>query len=118
MTEDRGSSAAGIPQACALAPAERPTRLAEFDALFAGVVAGERVSDRRLRLVLAADGADDLGDHVRDLVAREADCCSFFTFAVAEGPAGRVVLDIQVQDGYGGVLDAWASRALGQRNSG
>jgi len=101
-----------------LAPAERPTRLAEFDALFAEVLSGERVSDRRLRLVLAADGADDLADHVRDLVAREADCCSFFTFAVAEGPTGRVVLDIEAQDGYGGGLGAWAGRALGQRSSG
>jgi hypothetical protein len=83
--------------------------VAEFNSLFTAVIGGERVSDRRLRLVL--HGSGDFADHVRDLVAREADCCSFFTFAVAEEPAGHVVLDVEVQPGYTGILDSWASRA-------
>ena len=91
-------------------------RIAEFSALFGAVIASERVSERRLRLVL--DGTDDLAEHVRDLVAREADCCSFFTFAVAEEPAGHVVLDVEVQAGYAGVLDGWAERMPGGSESG
>lgn len=109
MTETSDLSVSGIPAACTLPTSERPVRVAEFNALFASVIAGERVSERRLRLVLP--GTDDLADYVRDLVAREAECCSFFTFAVAEEPPGHVVLDVEVQAGYTGVLDAWAGRA-------
>jgi hypothetical protein len=115
MTEASGFSELAIPAACTLPAAERPVRVAEFDALFAAVIAGERISERRLRLVLG--GAADLAEHVRDLAARETDCCSFFTFAVAEEQTGHVVLDVEVQVGHAGVLDAWASRALGGRNS-
>jgi hypothetical protein len=115
MTEASGFSETGIPGACTLPAAERPVRVAEFDALFAAVIAGERVSARRLRLVL--QGRDDLAEDVRDLVAREADCCSFFTFAVAEEPTGAVVVDIEVQVGHAGVLDAWATRTLDGRTS-
>ncbi len=116
MTEASGLSVSGSPAACTLPLAERPVRVAEFNALFAAVIASERISERQLRLVL--DGADDLAAHVRDLVAREADCCSFFTFAVAAEPPGHVVLDVEVQAGYAGVLDAWAGRMPGGSESG
>jgi hypothetical protein len=116
MTDASGLAAAGTPQACTLPEAERPARLAEFDALFRAVIAHERLSERSLRLIL--DGTDDLADQVRDLVSREADCCSFLSFAVADGPAGQVVLDIEVQEGYTGVLDAWTGWAVGGRHSG
>lgn len=59
--------------------AERPLRLAEFDALFATAVRRvERLgNDVRMRL-----GADNLAEQVRDLTERETSCCSFFSFAI------------------------------------
>jgi hypothetical protein len=109
MTETSGLSLSGIPAACTLPSAEQPIRVAELNTLLTAAIGGERLSERRLRLVLTGPG--DFASHVRDLVAREADCCSFFTFVVAEDLTGRVVLDVEVQAGYTGVLDGWASRA-------
>src|ERR1700722_8295149 len=103
MTETCGLSVSGIPAACTLPSAERPVRVAELNTLLTAAIGGERLSERRLRLLL--NGPGDFADHVRDLVAREADCCSFFTFVVAEDPTGHVLLDVQVQAGYTGVLD-------------
>ena len=97
MTEASGLSVSGIPAACTLPTGERPVRVAEFNALFTAVTASERVSERQLRLVL--NGTGEFADYVRDLVAREAGCCSFFTFTVAEEPTGHVVLDVEVQAG-------------------
>lgn len=94
------------PEACTLPSAERPLRLAEFDALFATATrAGERLSPHHLRLTLAADAAA-----VRDLAARENRCCSFFTFTVTELPADRVRLDVEVPAAQVAVLDALAAR--------
>lgn len=102
------------PAACTLPTAQRPLRRAEFDELFAHGVA-ERLHPRQLRVTLA--GGPDLAATVRDLAARETECCSFFTFDVNVVPPGQVRLDIEVPAGQIAVLDALEARAgsLAQR---
>lgn len=105
------------PDACTLPTAEQPLRRAEFDALFRRSVREvHRVGAQQVRIQLA--GGPGLVDEVRDLVARETECCSFFDFAVATGAGGEAVtLDIRVPAGQVGILDAltaaasaWAAR--------
>jgi hypothetical protein len=99
-----------VPDACTLPTAEQPLRLAEFDALFATAVRGIDLVDAthaRLRL----SGPDGLAATVRDLTARETDCCSFFTFTTAQQPGGAVVLDIEVPADHADVLDSLIRRA-------
>ena len=103
--------AAWAPDACTLPIAERPVRATEFDDLFATALRGQqRLSPTRLRWRL--DPAAE--QSARDLTRREAECCSFFTFAFApaDGAAGSAVhLDITVPEAHAGVLDALADRA-------
>jgi hypothetical protein len=95
-----------VPDACALPTVERPLRLAEFDALFAaGVRQVEPLSPTHVRLHLA--GPAGLAATVRDLTAREAECCSFFTFTIARQAADdgeAVTLDVEVPARYADVL--------------
>lgn len=95
--------------ACTLPMAERPLRQAEFDKLFTKTVAAERLGDRHLRITLAGD--HHFAESVRDLAARETECCSFFTFTVATLESGLVRLDIEVPARHVDVLDALAARA-------
>jgi hypothetical protein len=70
-----------VPEVCTLPTVEQPLRLAEFQDLFAAAVRGvESVADTRLRLYLT--GPDGVEATVRDLAARETQCCSFFTFTI------------------------------------
>jgi hypothetical protein len=81
-------------------------RLAEFrDLLLGGGVT--RVSPEHVRLELT--GIPGLEATVRDLVDRESQCCSFFTFTVT--PGDTVVLDIKVPSRYAEVLDSLAAHA-------
>ena len=98
-----------VPDACTLPTAERPLRLAEFRELFAEAVDDvERVDVTHVRLHLSGPGG--LADRVRDLAAREAECCSFFTFTVtAHGEA--VILDVEVPAAYADVLASLVSLA-------
>ena len=51
---------------------------------------------------------------VRDLTARETECCSFFTFTTTAQPATggeAVVLDVEVPAAYADVLAVLAQRA-------
>jgi hypothetical protein len=96
-----------VPEACTLPTAERPLRRAEFDNLFATAVRDQqRLTPTRLRWRL-----DPLAEPTaRDLIDRENECCSFFTFtftAVDEA----VQLDVEVPTAYVHVLDALADRA-------
>jgi len=104
---------AWVPDACALPTAERPLRLAEFDELFATAVRDvRRLTPTHARLHLT--GADGLTATVRDLTARETECCSFFTFRVTPQPATpgeAVTLDVEVPGRYADVLDAVARAA-------
>ena len=98
-----------VPDACTLPTAERPLRLAEFDALFARSVRSvERLDDRHVRLHLS--GAAGLEATVRDLAARENECCAFFGFTVTS-TGDAVTFDIEVPARYVDVLDALATRA-------
>ncbi|MFF8262558.1 hypothetical protein [Streptomyces virginiae] len=102
------SDLAWVPQSCALPTEERPLRVAEWDALFAERLTSlVRPEPLRLRLDLA--GEPGVEEQVRDLVARESGCCSFFTFTTTPSK-NSVVLDIAVDPAYEAVLDALAAR--------
>jgi hypothetical protein len=106
-----------VPDACALPTVERPLRLAEFDALFANAVREvETISPTHARLRLA--GPAGLEATVRDLTAREATCCSFFTFTTTVQPAEQgakdgeaLTLDVEVPPQYADVLASLARSA-------
>lgn len=91
-----------VPAACSVPAADHPLRVSEFDALFAGSLAGlERVDattqDLRFRFEPGLDRS------IGELAARETECCSFFTFTLdrAEGLGLRV----RVPGQYVEVLD-------------
>jgi hypothetical protein len=94
--------------ACTLPTAERPLRLAEFDALFTAAV--RRVERRGRDVRLHLRGEPGLADRVRDLTERETQCCSFFIFGVV-GTDQDLTLDISVPPARQEILDALAARA-------
>jgi len=99
-----------VPQACTLPSVEQPLRIAEFDALFATSLRGvQRLTRTRLRLLLDP-GASAA---VRDLTARESECCSFFTFTVTQD-GDELRVDVEVPAAHVLVLDALAARAASQ----
>lgn len=102
-----------IPDACTLPTADRPTRLAEFDALFATALRRvDTIGPTRARLRMT--GPVGLAATVRDLTAREAACCSFLTFTVTPEPADdgeALILDVEVPARYADVLASLAERA-------
>ncbi len=105
-----------VPGACTLPTAAQPLRQAEFAALCSTYLREhERLSPRHLRLVLAGD--EGLADTVRDLAARERDCCSFFDFTVTP-TLQDVVLDVEVPEAYVGVLDGLSALAAGANQPG
>jgi hypothetical protein len=98
------------PTECTLPTAEQPLRVAEFGELFAtSLRAVTRLTPTHLRLHL--NGAEQVEAATRDLVARETDCCSFFTFNLDRIGDHRLQLDIQVPAAYRQVLDGLAARA-------
>ncbi|MGW6708777.1 hypothetical protein ACWGDE_28350 [Streptomyces sp. NPDC054956] len=98
-----------VPASCTLPTPEQPLRVAEFNALFAEQLAGSTRPDRRrLRLVLT--GGPGVEERVRDLVARESGCCSFFTFTIKPGPE-HILLDVEVDEAHVSVLDALQEQA-------
>ncbi|GGS39101.1 hypothetical protein Snoj_28590 [Streptomyces nojiriensis] len=102
------SDLAWVPQSCTLPTAERPLRVAEWDALFAEQLTSlSRPQPLHLRLDLA--GGPGVEDRVRGLVERESGCCSFFTFTTTSGEH-LIRLDISVDQAYEAVLDALAAR--------
>jgi hypothetical protein len=99
---------AWVPRSCTLPTEERPLRVAEWDALFSGrPTALSRPGPLRLRLDLT--GGPGVEERVRDLVARESGCCSFFAFTTTPGE-NVIGLDIAVDPAHQGVLDALAVR--------
>ena len=94
--------------ACSMPTAERPLRLAEFDALFAASVRKVTRDEHGVRLDL--EGGPGLRERVQDLAERETACCSFFTFAI-EGSDEKVMVDIAVPQERREILDALADRA-------
>jgi hypothetical protein len=102
-----------VPDACTLPTAERPLRLAEFDALFATAVRRvDSAGPTRARLRLT--GPAGLAASVRDLTTRESGCCSFFAFTVTPEPAAdgeALILDVEVPARYADVLASLTRRA-------
>jgi hypothetical protein len=97
------------PQACTLPTAERPLRVAEFDALFAEAVRSvERVEPGRVRLGLEA--TPHTAGRAAELVAAETGCCSFFTFTLT-ATGGQLWLEVTVPAAHIEVLDALSARA-------
>ncbi|WP_308283486.1 thioredoxin family protein [Pseudonocardia nigra] len=94
--------------ACTLPTAERPTRLAEFDGLFAWLRGLRREEPGWLRLRL--DDGEGVEENARDLTAREASCCSFFDFDVHRGD-GELVVDVRVPASRVIVLDGLTAQA-------
>jgi len=88
--------------------ADRPLRLAEFDALFAAAVRGVEHGDSHVRLHLTGD--EGLVDQVRNLTERESTCCSFFTFGIV-GTDEALTLEVSVPPARQEILDALAERA-------
>ena len=98
-----------VPDACTLPTVDRPVRLAEFDDLFATAVRDVEIlapTHARMRL----SGPVGLEERVRDLAARETECCSFFDFTITADDAA-VVLDVEVPPAYADVLASLAQRA-------
>lgn len=97
------------PPACTLPTEERPLRVAEFDQLFATALHGVRRTDPTgLVLEFAADPAQVAS--ARDLIRRETECCSFFTFTVEDvSPLLRV--RVEVPPAHTEVLAALGERA-------
>ena len=108
------------PATCTLPTAEQPLRLAEFDTLFTTAVrAVETITPTHARMRLA--GPAGLEATVRDLAARETQCCSFFTFTTTPQPSGDgevLLLDIKVLPPYAEVLAALTTRAAAVASDG
>lgn len=104
---------AWAPGACTLPTADRPVRSAEFDAVFGqGLQRVSRLSDRHGQWEFAADA--DRADRISDLLRRETDCCSFFTFTVTRDTPGLAIVDVAVPAACTAVLDALNQRAARQ----
>ncbi|PZS19374.1 MAG: hypothetical protein DLM57_04135 [Pseudonocardiales bacterium] len=107
------TEAVWVPQACTLPADQQSQRVAEFDDLFAVALCDpHRVTARRLRLVLDPC----VEQSARDLIAREAACCSFFTFTVRTD-GGELTIDIEVPAAQVAVLDDVALRASARRTA-
>jgi hypothetical protein len=97
------------PAACTLPTAERPLRASEFvDLLGTQVIATHLVNNQHTRFELAP--LPEVAARAADLFAREARCCSFFTFTLTAA-AGLLTLDVQVPSSQVGVLAALSGLA-------
>lgn len=88
--------------------AERPLRLAEFDALFESSARSVTRDETGVHIHLV--GEPGLREHVRDLAERETACCSFFTFVI-DGEDSDLVLGVSVPPERQDILTALADRA-------
>ena len=96
------------PVACTLAPDAVAGRLAEFrDGPLRHLRAVERPEPARLRLVLAAEAEVAA---LRELLAREQQCCGFLAFTIRPQP-NRVLVDLEVREEAAAALDALAQLA-------
>lgn len=92
-----------VPDACTLPTAEQPLRLAEFDQLFATYLQqANRVDPQTLDVLLDPAARATAAD----LIARESECCSFFTFTLT----GALNLRITVPPAHTAALDGLAAR--------
>jgi hypothetical protein len=94
--------------ACSLDGADMANRVAEFEHLFATALVSQRHEPGQLRLELAVAVADEAA--VRDLFAREAECCQFFTFGIHRD-GDTLVVTMDVPDAAQPVLDEFEALA-------
>lgn len=78
-----------VPIMCTLSPNSMVERLTEFEGLFAESLIG--VEREPLRLWLTFDADTDRESEIRDLFAREEQCCAFLAFVYGRTEAGLVV---------------------------
>ena len=83
-----------IPIACTLGADEQVDRGAEWARMLTRASAREMV-DARVQLTFPRDPA--LARELADLVAREVDCCGFFTFTLTVSH-DAIVLDVSAPD--------------------
>jgi hypothetical protein len=108
LDQEVAMSESGVPIACTLHPNEMGGRLEEWHRLFAAHLGGiERPAPTRLRLILAADAGLE---RMRDLAAREMECCAFMTFTVTPSE-GRLLVDAEVPAEAASTLDGLAGIA-------
>lgn len=74
----------------------------------------ERVDESRIRLDLRPDPA--VAARVADLLVRETDCCSFFTFTLT-ATDGTLLLEVAVPPAHVEVLDAIADGVAAGRGA-
>jgi hypothetical protein len=98
-----------VPAACTLPTAEQPLRRAEFDGLFAvDVLSVNQVSSLEVRLELRPDA--EVAARAASLAAKEAGCCSFFTFGLSITD-GTVSMTISTEEAHEAILAALGARA-------
>jgi hypothetical protein len=101
-----------VPIMCTLSPNSMVERLTEFESLFAqGLTRVER-EPLRLRLTFDADAAREAA--IRDLFAREQQCCGFLGFAFERIRSGLGV-EVTAPEEARATLDGM--QALAERNA-
>lgn len=100
------------PIMCTLSPVGMVDRLTEFGALFAEGLTGLEREPLQLRLVFDASTGREA--RIRDLFARERDCCAFLTFTFAQTQDGLVV-EMTAPANAGPTLDGM--QALAERSA-
>ena len=96
-----------IPIACTLTAPDQVDRGAEWRQMIARSVARE-MTDDGARLTFRRDPA--LASELADLVAREVDCCAFFTFTLTVASDG-IVLGVTAPDDAKELVTAFAAPA-------
>src|SRR5918994_2014568 len=94
---------AQVPDACTLPTVQRPLRVAEFDRLFTVATTVDRLNPGQARIALPP--SPEVAAQAADLVVRETQCCSFFTFSLT-ATGGRLHLDVAVPESQVPVLEA------------
>ncbi len=110
---DTASDVSWVPTACTLPTVAQPLRVAEFDQFFGSAVEHVTRTDRTsLRLSLTPEPT--VAATAAELVAREAHCCGFFTFALMVAPPS-LDLVVEVPADHVDVLNALELRARSAR---
>jgi hypothetical protein len=93
---------------CSLDAAGMADRMAEFEHLFASALLSQRREPGQLRLEFALAREEQAA--VRDLFAREAECCTFFSFGI-ERDAEALVVTMAVPEAAQPLLDEFEALA-------
>ncbi|KQV75284.1 arsenate reductase [Aeromicrobium sp. Root344] len=97
-----------VPSTCTLPTVDRPLREAEFDDFFASDVLGVDELPEGVRVALRTN--PEVVARAATLAAREANCCSFFSFDLSIAD-GRTTMQVSATPEHAEVLAAVAVRA-------